>query len=53
MCIRVSVAQKQKGVPQNPQFTNKKHKRRSLNKLLANIRPCIGKFAVGTKKSQP
>ena len=36
-----------------PHLTNKKYMRRSLKNLFANVRPWIGKFAVGPKISQP
>jgi hypothetical protein len=53
MCVRVFVTQKTLTLAKKPHLTNKKYIRRSLKILFANLRPWIGKFAIGPKKSQP
>ena len=51
MCVRVFVAKKTLTLAKKTHLTNKKYIRRSLKNLFANVRPWIGKFAVGPKKS--
>ncbi len=53
MCVRVFVAQKTLTLAKKTHLTNKKYIRQSLKKLFASVRPWIGKFAIGQKKSQP
>jgi hypothetical protein len=53
MCVRVFVAKKTLTLAKKTHLTNKKCIRRSLKNLFSNVRPWIGKFAIGPKKSQP